>query len=201
MRYARGSRRRGTRSDPSADRRPKPWASGRLARAPASPDRARRAHSKPQRPKPQRRLATRHSLLTANKKRSRTSSDSDFDLSASPGPAESLNQSYAHSGIPSDSFSSDDVLALYAHADFSWLVFAVLFLAPDLAMLAYLGGPRTGATVYNLAHTYALVALLALASFFLGSAVASALGLIWIAQPRPHAWLWPQISKAPSGNN
>jgi hypothetical protein len=60
-------------------------------------------------------------------------------------------------------------------------VFAALFLAPDLTMLAYLGGPKTGAMVYNLAHTYALVASLALASFFLGSAVASALGLIWIA--------------------
>jgi Domain of unknown function (DUF4260) len=57
----------------------------------------------------------------------------------------------------------------------------LLLLAPDLAMLAYLAGPRAGALVYNLAHTYALALPLALAGFFVGSAVASALALIWIA--------------------
>jgi hypothetical protein len=72
-------------------------------------------------------------------------------------------------------------VALYAHASFSWPLFALLFLAPDLAMLAYLIGPRSGALVYNLAHTYALALPLALAGFYLGSALAAAPGLIWIA--------------------
>ncbi len=72
-------------------------------------------------------------------------------------------------------------VALYGYAGFSWPLFALLFLAPDLAMLAYLIGPRAGAFVYNLAHTYALALPLALAGFYLGSAVAAALGLIWIA--------------------
>jgi Domain of unknown function (DUF4260) len=72
-------------------------------------------------------------------------------------------------------------VALYGYAGFSWPLFALLFLAPDLAMLAYLIGPRAGALVYNLAHTYALALPLALAGFYLGSAVASALALIWIA--------------------
>jgi hypothetical protein len=72
-------------------------------------------------------------------------------------------------------------LALYAHAGFSWPLFALLFLAPDLAMLAYLIGPRAGALVYNLAHTYAFAVPLALAGFYLGSAVAAALGLISVA--------------------
>jgi hypothetical protein len=67
-------------------------------------------------------------------------------------------------------------VALYGHAGFSWPLFALLFLAPDLAMLAYLIGSRAGALVYNLAHTYALALPLAL---YLGSAVA-AFGLIWI---------------------
>ena len=48
-------------------------------------------------------------------------------------------------------------------------------------MLAYLIGPRAGAFVYNLAHTYALALPLALAGFFLGSALASTLALIWVA--------------------
>jgi Domain of unknown function (DUF4260) len=72
-------------------------------------------------------------------------------------------------------------IALYAHAGLSWPLFALLLLAPDLAMLAYLAGPRAGALVYNLAHTYALALPLALAGFFVGSAVASAPALIWIA--------------------
>jgi uncharacterized protein DUF4260 len=72
-------------------------------------------------------------------------------------------------------------IALYGHAGFSWLMFAVLFLAPDLAMLAYLAGPRAGALAYNLVHTYAAPLPLALAGFALGSTVAAELALIWIA--------------------
>ncbi len=72
-------------------------------------------------------------------------------------------------------------IALYGHAGFSWLAFAVLFLAPDLSMLAYLAGPRVGALAYNLVHTYALALLLALAGFAFGSPVASALALIGVA--------------------
>ncbi|HTZ66790.1 MAG TPA: DUF4260 domain-containing protein [Roseiarcus sp.] len=72
-------------------------------------------------------------------------------------------------------------IALYGHAGFSWLAFALLFLAPDLSMLAYLVGPRAGALAYNLVHTYALALPLAFAGFALGSPVASALALILIA--------------------
>src|SRR5579863_5715884 len=71
-------------------------------------------------------------------------------------------------------------IALYAHAGFSWLMFAVLILAPDLAMLPYLIGPRAGAAAYNLVHTYALALPLTLAGIWLASPIASALGLIWI---------------------
>ncbi|MFW5947819.1 MAG: DUF4260 domain-containing protein [Gemmatimonadota bacterium] len=45
-------------------------------------------------------------------------------------------------------------LAGYALLDASWWLFAALFLAPDLSMLGYLGGPRRGAWIYNLFHTY-----------------------------------------------
>ena len=45
-------------------------------------------------------------------------------------------------------------IALYAMQHDNWVVFAVLFLAPDLAILAYNAGVRVGATVYNAAHTY-----------------------------------------------
>lgn len=71
-------------------------------------------------------------------------------------------------------------IALYGHAGFSWLGFVLLFLAPDLAMLAYLVGPRAGALAYNLVHTYAVALPVALAGFALGSTVSYALALIWV---------------------
>jgi hypothetical protein len=43
---------------------------------------------------------------------------------------------------------------LYAGIHRPWWLFAVLFLAPDLSMLGYLGGPRIGAIVYNAVHTW-----------------------------------------------
>jgi hypothetical protein len=72
-------------------------------------------------------------------------------------------------------------ISIYGHTGFSWLALVVLFLAPDLSMLAYLVGPRAGALAYNLVHTYALALPVALAGFALGSPVASTLGLILIA--------------------
>lgn len=72
-------------------------------------------------------------------------------------------------------------LVSYALARSSWPVFVLFFLAPDLAMLAYLGGPRVGAMGYNLAHTYALPLALAIFGFVGGAPGALASGLIWIA--------------------
>jgi hypothetical protein len=72
-------------------------------------------------------------------------------------------------------------LMLYAHAGFSWPVFALLFLAPDLSMLAYLAGPRVGAFGYNLMHTYTLAFVLVLSGFVGGAPLSTAAGLIWIA--------------------
>jgi hypothetical protein len=55
------------------------------------------------------------------------------------------------------------VLLLYLRQRGSWLLFAILFLAPDLSMLGYLAGQRVGAVLYNIAHSYILP--LALAAF------------------------------------
>jgi hypothetical protein len=72
-------------------------------------------------------------------------------------------------------------LLLYAHAGFSWPLFALLFLAPDLSMLAYLAGPRVGAFGYNLMHTYTLAVALVLSGFAGDAPGLTATGLIWIA--------------------
>jgi hypothetical protein len=50
-------------------------------------------------------------------------------------------------------------IAAYAHLGASWPMFAALFLAPDLAFLAYLAGPRVGAIAYNTTHSYLTYAL------------------------------------------
>lgn len=62
-----------------------------------------------------------------------------------------------------------------------WLAVAVI-LAPDLAMLGYLAGPRAGAVCYNLAHTYAAPAVLAiLTAFVFPVAWGPLAALVWTA--------------------
>lgn len=72
-------------------------------------------------------------------------------------------------------------IAVYFWLGQSWLVFALLFLAPDLFMLGYLRGKRTGALVYNLGHTYAAPAVLVLLGLTGGGAILYGLCAIWVA--------------------
>jgi hypothetical protein len=72
-------------------------------------------------------------------------------------------------------------LFAYQHLHFSWLLFAILFLTPDLFMLGYLANVRVGAATYNLAHTLTLPLVLLLASYLLHWHLASELALIWTA--------------------
>ena len=60
-----------------------------------------------------------------------------------------------------------------------WLWFLILL--PDLAMFAYAFGPRSGARVYNLAHTYLVPLLLGLLGLLTGLSVFYAVALIWTA--------------------
>lgn len=72
-------------------------------------------------------------------------------------------------------------LGAYAHLGGSWLVFALLFLTPDLSMLGYLVGPRIGAVAYNAGHSHLLPASLAALALVLGSQTALLGAVIWIA--------------------
>ena len=63
----------------------------------------------------------------------------------------------------------------------SWLLFVLLFLAPDLSMLGYVAGPRTGAVSYNLFHTYVLPGLVAAFGLLAGSPLVVSLALVWFA--------------------
>ena len=60
-----------------------------------------------------------------------------------------------------------------------WLWYVVLILAPDLFMLGYLGGPRLGATLYNLGHTWLLPGILAAVGIIGGTSFALDVALIW----------------------
>ena len=69
---------------------------------------------------------------------------------------------------------------LYWHAGFRWGEFAVLFLAPDLSFIAYLFGPRVGATAYNAAHTYVGPVLLGALGLVAETELLVQIALIWI---------------------
>ena len=72
-------------------------------------------------------------------------------------------------------------LLLYALHGESWVLFVLLLLVPDLSMLGYLAGPRVGAAVYNVFHTYALPSVMAACGLLAGSASGIAVALIWFA--------------------
>jgi hypothetical protein len=70
---------------------------------------------------------------------------------------------------------------LYGRQDFSWVWFALLLLAPDLAIIPYAINQRFGRIVYNVAHTYTLPLVLALIGLMVSSGVALQMALIWFA--------------------
>jgi hypothetical protein len=71
-------------------------------------------------------------------------------------------------------------LWFYARSPGGWGLFALLFLAPDLSLGAYLAGRRAGAGAYNLVHSYSLpLGLLVLGTTVAGRLIP--LALIWLA--------------------
>lgn len=71
-------------------------------------------------------------------------------------------------------------LVVFWVIDGSWLLFAVLVLAPDLAMLGYLAGPRAGALAYNLLHSVIGPAILAGVAWLAASDVALQIAIVWL---------------------
>ncbi len=72
-------------------------------------------------------------------------------------------------------------LLLYHDLHLSWLLFAALFLAPDLFMLGYLAGPRVGSVLYNLGHVLVCPILLLLFALATRRHALMAPALIWLA--------------------
>ncbi len=70
---------------------------------------------------------------------------------------------------------------LYRELGASWWLFAGLFLAPDIAFLAYLVNRTTGAAAYNALHTYLIPAVGFLLGLRMQHAPLMAIGLVWLA--------------------
>lgn len=73
------------------------------------------------------------------------------------------------------------MVMLYAAWGGSWLVFALLFLVPDLSFLAYLSDTKFGAMVYNAAHSYLAPVTLMTLGFGFASPITLSIALIWLA--------------------
>ena len=71
------------------------------------------------------------------------------------------------------------LVVMYHLAGGSWLLFAILILAPDLAMLGYLAGPRIGAIAYNSVHIAVGPVLLFLVWFWNGNLLIMEIATIW----------------------
>ena len=72
-------------------------------------------------------------------------------------------------------------MVAYGYLGYSWWVFALLFMWPDLAFVAYAVNKRFGSVVYNVVHTYSLPLLLVGASLFFSWSFGLQFALIWLA--------------------
>ncbi|SNT54281.1 protein of unknown function [Bacillus sp. OK838] len=73
------------------------------------------------------------------------------------------------------------MIYIYSVYEFSWWIFLLFILSPDVSMLAYLIDDRVGAKVYNLFHTYTLSIFMILLAIFLKSDALMMIGSIWTA--------------------
>jgi hypothetical protein len=72
-------------------------------------------------------------------------------------------------------------VVFYQLNNFSWWLFAICFLLPDLSLLGYLAGARVGAVAYNAVHAYCGPLLLGMVCVFANAATGMAVATIWFA--------------------
>jgi Domain of unknown function (DUF4260) len=71
-------------------------------------------------------------------------------------------------------------ILFYRHLHARWLIFAILFLAPDIFMLGYLVSVRAGAACYNFSHTYLTPAALIVMSLLTAKPILLPLATLWV---------------------
>lgn len=72
-------------------------------------------------------------------------------------------------------------ISYYYINGFSWLLFFIFLLTPDVGMVGYSLNPKTGAIIYNLFHTYTFPLLLIILAIFMKQETILLIGLIWSA--------------------
>lgn len=72
-------------------------------------------------------------------------------------------------------------VVLYQIHGGSWWLFGALILAPELFMLGYVGGPKVGAFVYNLAHVYAGPVILGTVGIAVVNDLLVSIAIVWLA--------------------
>ena len=72
-------------------------------------------------------------------------------------------------------------ILLYSENHANWILFAVLFLSPDLFMLGYLVNARIGAAVYNFVHTVFAPGILIVIALFTSRQQLLPFAFIWTA--------------------
>lgn len=66
----------------------------------------------------------------------------------------------------------------FSFLNFAWWWFLALFFVPDIGMLGYLYGDKTGAAIYNMWHHKGLGIAIGIAGVFLGNEILQLTGII-----------------------
>jgi len=67
---------------------------------------------------------------------------------------------------------------LFNQLDYAWWWFLVLILAPDLSMIGYIFGSKSGAFLYNLFHHRAIAVMIYLAGIYFSNNIIQLTGII-----------------------
>ena len=71
-------------------------------------------------------------------------------------------------------------LVVYLHRDYSLLLAALLFFAPDVSFAGYLAGPRIGSYFYNALHTTVGPLALGAAGLLADERILVSIALVWL---------------------
>ena len=69
-------------------------------------------------------------------------------------------------------------IVLFTQTDFAWWWYALLIFAPDIGMVGYAAGQKTGAWIYNFFHHKAVALLFLCLGFYAGNAWIELAGII-----------------------
>ncbi|MCK6073415.1 DUF4260 domain-containing protein [Paenibacillus silvae] len=70
---------------------------------------------------------------------------------------------------------------MYFYNDYSWWLFLLLLLFPDVFMIGYVVNNKVGARIYNVAHTYITPMIFLAAGFMMKVDFLILISFIWIA--------------------